>query len=57
VTAENFVAANRDAVERIATAVIAKGELYGDELVGLLERQNLKKPEIDWLKEETWPQI
>ena len=57
VTAENFIAANREAVERIATAVIAKGELYGDELVGLLERQNLKKPEIDWLKEETWPRI
>ena len=57
VTAENFIAANRDAVERIAAAVIQKGELYGDDLVGLLERQNLKKPEIDWLKEETWPRI
>jgi hypothetical protein len=57
VTAENFIAANRDAVERIAAAVIQKGELYGDDLVGLLERQNLQKPEIDWLKEETWPRI
>jgi ATP-dependent Zn protease len=57
VTAENFIAANRQAVERIAEAVIVKGELYGDELVGLLEQQNLKKPEIDWLKEETWPQM
>jgi hypothetical protein len=37
--------------------VIEKGELYGDDLVGLLERQNLQKPEIDWLKEETWPRI
>ncbi len=57
VTAENFIAANRDAVERIAEAVIDKGELYGDDLVGLLDRQQLKKPEIDWTKEETWPQI
>jgi ATP-dependent Zn proteases len=57
VTAENFIAANRDAVERIAQAVIDKGELYGDDLVGLLDRQNLKKPELDWTKEETWPQI
>ena len=57
VTAENFIAANRDAVERIAEAVIEKGELYGDDLVGLLDRQNLKKPEIDWTKEETWPRI
>jgi ATP-dependent Zn protease len=57
VTAENFIAANREAVENIARAVIAKGELYGDELVALLERQKLVKPEIDWLKEETWPRI
>jgi ATP-dependent Zn protease len=57
VTAANFIAANRDAVERIAEAVIEKGELYGDDLVGLLDRQNLVKPELDWTKEETWPQI
>jgi ATP-dependent Zn protease len=57
VTAANFIEANRDAVERIAQAVIDKGELYGDDLVGLLDRQNLKKPELDWTKEETWPQI
>jgi ATP-dependent Zn protease len=57
VTAENFIAANRDAVERIAEAVIEKGELYGDDLVGLLDRQQLLKPELDWTKEETWPQI
>jgi len=57
VTAENFIAANRDAVERIAQAVIDKGELYGDDLVGLLDKQNLTKPELDWTKEETWPQI
>jgi ATP-dependent Zn protease len=57
VTAENFIEANRDAVERIAEAVIDKGELYGDDLIGLLDRQDLKKPEIDWTKEETWPRI
>ncbi|MEA2470385.1 MAG: cell division protease FtsH, partial [Thermoleophilaceae bacterium] len=57
VTAENFIAANRKAVEDIAEAVIEKGELYGDDLVGLLDRQNLKKPELDWTKEETWPRI
>jgi ATP-dependent Zn protease len=57
VTAESFIAANKDAVERIADAVIEKGELYGDELVNLLDRQNLKKPEIDWMAEETWPRI
>jgi cell division protease FtsH len=57
VVAENFIAANKQAVERIAEAVIEKGELYGDELVHLLDQQNLVKPEIDWAKEETWPRI
>jgi hypothetical protein len=37
--------------------VIDKGELYGDDLVGLLDRQHLTKPEVDWTKEETWPRI
>jgi ATP-dependent Zn protease len=57
VTAENFIAANKEAVARVADVVVEKGELYGDELVRLLDSQNLKQPEIDWTKEETWPQI
>src|SRR3954447_4690243 len=57
VTAENFIAENRESVERIADAVVEKGELYGDELVRLLDSQNLRKPEIDWTKDETWPRI
>jgi len=56
-TAENFIAANKDAVERVAEAVIEKGEIYGDELVRLLDAQHLQKPQIDWTKEEAWPQI
>jgi ATP-dependent Zn protease len=57
VIAENFISANRDAVEQIANTVIAKGEIYGDELLELLDSANLVKPEIDYLKEETWPRI
>jgi ATP-dependent Zn protease len=57
VTAENFIAANRPAVERIAAEVIAKQELYGDDLMQLLTAQDLRKPEIDWTKEETWPRM
>jgi cell division protease FtsH len=56
-TAEYFIKTNKDAVERIAEAVIEKGELYGDELVRLLDAQHLVKPEIDWTKEEVWPRI
>jgi ATP-dependent Zn protease len=57
VTAENFIAANKDAVERIADAVIEKQELYGDDLRRLLDEQHLQRPEIDWTKDETWPQM
>src|SRR5919197_5177474 len=55
VTAENFVAANREAVQRIADVVAVKRELYGDELVALLTGAGLQKPEIDYLDEASWP--
>jgi len=55
VTAENFVAANREAVQKIADTVVAKRELFGDELVELLESANLRRPEIDYLDEASWP--
>ncbi len=53
----NFIRENKDAVETVANTVIEKEEIYGDDLVRLLDAQNLKKPEIDWTKEESWPQI
>ena len=55
VTAANFVVANREAVQRIADAVVAKRELFGDELVELLESARLRRPEIDYLDEASWP--
>ena len=55
-TALLFVQENKEAVERIAGEVIEKKEIYGDELVQLLDSQNLRKPEIDWTKEVSWPQ-
>jgi cell division protease FtsH len=56
-TALFFVQENKDSVERIAQQVIEKKEIYGDELVQLLDSQNLRKPEIDWTKEVAWPQM
>ena len=32
-------------------------ELYGNELIELLDSVNLKKPEIDLTREETWPRL
>jgi ATP-dependent Zn protease len=57
VTAHNFIQHNRDAVEKVADAVIEKQELFGDDLIRLLDSVNLRKPEIDLAKEETWPML
>ncbi len=56
-TAVAFVRENRAAVERVADIVIERQELYGDELVRLLDAQGLRKPEIDWMEEQAWPQM
>ncbi len=55
VMAVSLVAANKAAVDAIATHLAEKRELYGDELVELLDAQQLVKPELDYTKEETWP--
>ena len=57
VTAYAFILYNKEAVERIADTVLEKKEIYGDDLNRLLDSAELKKPEIDWMKEESWPQI
>jgi cell division protease FtsH len=55
VAAYNLVRANRDQIEAIADVLVERKELYGDELVGLLESANLHRPEIDYLDEASWP--
>ena len=57
VTAENFVAANKEPVEAIANALVDRRELYGDELVRLLEAQEFREPELDYGDESTWPRV
>jgi hypothetical protein len=44
-------------VETIADHLVARKELYGDELIDLLNSVGLKDPEIDLSKEETWPTL
>jgi ATP-dependent Zn protease len=56
-TAVNFVAANRQKIDAVARELIQKREIYGDDLLALLDRQQLVKPEIDWSREESWPRI
>jgi ATP-dependent Zn protease len=57
VMAVNLVSTNRDAVETIATRLAEKRELYGDELVDLLDAQDFVAPQLDYTKEETWPKM
>ena len=57
VTAYNLMLANKDKVEAVANAVVEKKEIYGDDLIRLLDDQHFVKPEIDWTDEETWPPL
>jgi ATP-dependent Zn protease len=57
VSAYNLVAQNKPAVERIAETLIERKELYGDELVELLNSVGLKEPTVDVTKEEAWPTL
>jgi hypothetical protein len=55
VVAHVLVTQNREAVERIADAVLEKKELFGDELVDLLDSVGIRIPEVDYDDEATWP--
>jgi ATP-dependent Zn protease len=57
VKAHNLMVHNRDAVDRVANILVERKELYGDELVELLEQANITVPEIDLLEESSWPKI
>jgi ATP-dependent Zn protease len=57
VRAYNTIDANRAGVEHITGRLLEKRELYGDEVVRLLEESNLKLPEYDLLDEKTWPTL
>jgi ATP-dependent Zn protease len=55
--AHHLVEANRDAVEQIADELVRRKELYGDEVLELLDRQSLKLPEVDLTRDEAWPRV
>ena len=57
ITAHHLMAANKDKVEKIADEIVARREIYGDDLVALLDRQQLQAPEIDYEDEKAWPRI
>jgi cell division protease FtsH len=57
VAAYNTVDQNRRQVEQIAQELIERKEMHGDEVVDLLERVGITKPEIDYLDPKAWPKI
>jgi cell division protease FtsH len=55
--AYNLVLQNQEAVAKIADTLVARRELYGDELVELLNSVGLEEPTVDLAKEEAWPTL
>jgi cell division protease FtsH len=57
VSAYALISHNKKAVEQIADALIEKKELFGDELVEILENAKLKIPTIDLKQAKAWPAV
>jgi hypothetical protein len=56
-TAVCCIRGNREAVARVADALVQRKELYGDEVVELLDAAKPLPPMIDILDEEIWPRV
>jgi cell division protease FtsH len=48
---------NKNGVERIADAVVEQKEIYGDELLRLLDDAKLEIPAVDLKDESVWPRM
>jgi ATP-dependent Zn protease len=57
VTAYALMVTNREAIEKIADALIERKELHGDEVVDLLSSVGLVEPTIDVNDDSTWPTV
>ena len=57
VIAYNTIRHNREGTDYVAGRLVSAGELYGDDVVQVLEDARLERPEIDLLDEDSWPVI
>jgi hypothetical protein len=57
VHAYNLVRQNKEAVEKIADELVVRREVFGDELLEILDGVGLRKPELDLSQEDTWPKM
>ena len=55
VVAHNLATTNRDALDRIAGVLMEKKEIFGDELMDLLDSVGIRIPELDYGDEAIWP--
>jgi ATP-dependent Zn protease len=56
-TAHVLMLTNRHAVDHVADALLAKRELFGDDLLSLLESATIRVPDVDLNDESAWPPI
>jgi cell division protease FtsH len=57
VTAYALMAANRQALDAIADALVERKELHGDEVGDLLDSVDLARPDLDLMNPATWPEL
>jgi cell division protease FtsH len=57
VSAYNLILHNKDAVSRIADELVARHEVFGDDLVAILDGAKLALPTIDLASEDAWPKM
>ncbi len=55
VVAHNLAITNRDAVEKVADVLMERKEIFGDELLDLLNSVGIRIPELDYGDEAIWP--
>jgi cell division protease FtsH len=57
IRAYHLMLSNKPAIETIADTLVEKREMYGNEVVALLNSLPVTVPDVDLLAEETWPRI
>ncbi|MFZ0089209.1 MAG: AAA family ATPase [Solirubrobacteraceae bacterium] len=57
VTAYALMDSNRDGLEKIATTLVERKELHGDEVGELLDSVELSRPDLDLMNPATWPRV
>jgi ATP-dependent Zn protease len=55
VVAHNLATTNREGLDKIADVLMARKEIFGDELVDLLNSVGIRIPELDYSDEAIWP--